>query len=84
MIDILTPQELSVARLVSEGLTNQQIAARMYLSAGTVRNYVSQCLSKLYLPNRASLTAYMLKHASEKPPADPDVYKEPLFNVYAR
>lgn len=58
----LTPQELSVLALVAEGLTNRQIAARLYLGEGTVRNYVSSILSKLGVSNRAEAAAYAVKH----------------------
>lgn len=85
MLDELSPQERAVAAHVAEGLTNREIASRMYLSPGTIRNYVSSILSKLYLPNRASLTAYMLTPNSKPHQAridyDPDNYRE--MSIYA-
>lgn len=58
----LTPQELSVLALVAEGLTNRQIAVKLYLGEGTVRNYVSSVLSKINVSNRAEAAAYAVKH----------------------
>jgi len=58
----LTPQELSVLSLVSEGLTNRQIAVKLYLGEGTVRNYVSSVLAKINASNRAEAAAYAVKN----------------------
>jgi DNA-binding NarL/FixJ family response regulator len=58
----LTPQELAVLALVAEGLTNRQIAVRLYLGEGTVRNYVSSVLAKIGVSNRAEAAAYAVKH----------------------
>jgi two-component system response regulator DevR len=58
----LTPQEMAVLSLVAEGLTNRQIAVKLYLGEGTVRNYVSSVLSKIGASNRAEAAAYAVKH----------------------
>jgi two-component system, NarL family, response regulator DevR len=58
----LTVQELAVLALVTEGLTNRQIAIKLYLGEGTVRNYVSSILAKLEVANRAEAAAYAVKH----------------------
>jgi two-component system, NarL family, response regulator DevR len=58
----LTTQELGVLALVAHGLTNRQIAMKMYLGEGTVRNYVSSVLSKIGAANRAEAAAYAVKH----------------------
>lgn len=58
----LTSQELVVLALVADGLTNRQIAMRMFLGEGTVRNYVSSILSKIGVSNRAEAAAYAVKH----------------------
>ncbi|MBE2184763.1 MAG: response regulator transcription factor [Anaerolineae bacterium] len=58
----LTPQELLVLSLVAHGLTNRQIAVKLYLGEGTVRNYVSSVLAKIDVANRAEATAYAVKH----------------------
>lgn len=48
----LTEQERVLLDLIGEGLTNRQIAARMYLAEKTVKNYVSRLLTKLGLQRR--------------------------------
>ena len=68
----LTSQELAVLALVADGLTNRQIAMKMYLGEGTVRNYVSSILSKIGVANRAEAAAYAVKHNIRElvPPSD--------------
>lgn len=61
----LTDQELRILGLVSEGKTNREIAADIYLSEKTVRNYVSSIFSKLDLSTRAEAAAYAVKHNIE-------------------
>ena len=58
----LTPQEMQVLALIVEGKTNREIAAALYLSEGTVRNYVSSVLSKLGVSNRAEAAAFAVQH----------------------
>jgi two-component system response regulator DevR len=58
----LTQQERHVLILVSGGKTNREIAKKLYLGEGTVRNYVSSILSKLNVSNRAEAAAYAVEH----------------------
>jgi two-component system, NarL family, response regulator DevR len=58
----LTLQEMAVLKLVSKGMTNRQIAAKLYLGEGTIRNYVSSVLAKLDVANRAEAAAFAVKH----------------------
>ncbi len=58
----LTPQEMAVLTLVAQGLTNRQIAVKLYLGEGTVRNYVSSILGKIGVSNRAEAAAYAVKN----------------------
>jgi DNA-binding NarL/FixJ family response regulator len=60
--DELTNQEMQVLSLIAEGSTNRHIAESLYLSEGTVRNYVSSILSKLGVSNRAEAAAYAIQH----------------------
>ena len=53
----LTPTEGTVADLVSEGLTNPQIAERLYISRRTVQTHVSHIFTKLDMASRAQLAA---------------------------
>ncbi len=58
----LTTQEKQVLALIAEGQTNREIAQQLFLSEGTVRNYVSSVLSKLHVSNRAEAAAYAIRH----------------------
>jgi DNA-binding NarL/FixJ family response regulator len=58
----LTSQEMRVLALIADGLTNREIARRLFLGEGTVRNYVSNLLSKLNLSNRAEAAAFAVQH----------------------
>jgi DNA-binding NarL/FixJ family response regulator len=52
-IDVdLTEREFDILLLVAEGLNNKEIAEKLYLSEGTVRNYISNMLEKLSLRDR--------------------------------
>jgi DNA-binding NarL/FixJ family response regulator len=51
----LTPREREVVLLAAEGLSNREIGARLYLSDGTVRNYLSTAFGKLGVTRRAEL-----------------------------
>jgi two-component system response regulator DegU len=50
--DALSERERDVLRLLSEGLSNREIGARLALAEGTVKNYVSALLDKLHAANR--------------------------------
>jgi DNA-binding CsgD family transcriptional regulator len=60
----LTPAERDVADLVAHGLTNPEIAARLGVSAGTVKDHVSIALRKLGARTRAELAAAVSGHAA--------------------
>jgi NarL family two-component system response regulator LiaR len=59
--DPLTEREVEVLRLVAQGLSNDDIAARLVVSERTVRTHVSNILDKLHLANRTQATLYALK-----------------------
>jgi DNA-binding NarL/FixJ family response regulator len=63
--DHLTPQEQKILDLIAEGLTNRQIAERMYLSEKTVKNYVSNMLSKLGMSRRTEAAVYAVRHGAK-------------------
>ena len=56
----LTDREREIVALVADGLDNQAIARRLYLSEGTVRNHISAILSKTNLANRTQLAVEWL------------------------
>jgi DNA-binding NarL/FixJ family response regulator len=60
-METLTPREETILRLLTEGLTNAGIAARLYLSEGTVKNYVSEILSKLHANDRTHAVVLAIK-----------------------
>ncbi len=60
----LSPQERKILDLIAEGLTNREIAERMYLAEKTVKNYVSNLLSKLEMSRRSEAAAYAAKLAA--------------------
>jgi two-component system, NarL family, response regulator DevR len=62
----LTAQEQKILLLVAEGMTNKEIAAEVFLSDKTVKNYVSSILSKLNLERRAQAAAFVAKHRSQR------------------
>ncbi|MGD0063430.1 MAG: response regulator transcription factor [Streptosporangiaceae bacterium] len=61
----LSEQEKRVLELVSEGLTNRQIAQRMFLAEKTVKNYVSSLLTKLGMQRRTQAAAFAVRHADD-------------------
>jgi DNA-binding NarL/FixJ family response regulator len=54
----LSPQERKVLDLIADGLTNKQIAARLFLAEKTVKNYVSAMLHKLGFERRTAAAVY--------------------------
>jgi two-component system response regulator DevR len=64
-LDGLTEQEQKILELIGEGLTNRQIAERMYLAEKTVKNYVSSMLAKLGLTSRTQAAIFSTKHSTD-------------------
>jgi len=56
-LDLLAPQELHIARLAADGLTNREIGQQLYLSHRTVRNHLYRIFPKLGITSRAELAA---------------------------
>ena len=56
----ISERELDVIRLIAEGLSNKEIATHLYLSEGTVRNYLTTILDKLNLRDRTQLAVFYL------------------------
>jgi DNA-binding NarL/FixJ family response regulator len=55
VIEQLTEREMDVLLLIAEGLSNKEIAGRLFLSEGTVRNYVSVIMGKLHANDRTQV-----------------------------
>lgn len=62
LVESLTERERLVLSHLARGLSNADIASRMYLSEGTVRNYVSSILSKLNVTDRTQAAVLALHH----------------------
>ncbi|MBP1969209.1 DNA-binding NarL/FixJ family response regulator [Virgibacillus natechei] len=58
----LTPRERGILTCIGEGLSNDEIAERLALSVGTVKNNTSQILHKLELRDRTQLAIYAIRH----------------------
>lgn len=58
----ISSKEYEIICLVAEGLNNKEIANELYLSEGTVRNYISTILDKLSLRDRTQLACFYYKH----------------------
>ncbi|MFF2026227.1 response regulator [Streptomyces sp. NPDC058171] len=58
----LTEREVHVLRLIASGSTNREIASRLFLSEGTVKNHVSRILSRLQLRDRTQAALYARDH----------------------
>jgi two-component system response regulator DevR len=62
----LTEQERKILDLIAEGLTNRQIGERLFLAEKTVKNYVSNLLSKLGMERRTEAAVFATKLSSKR------------------
>ena len=58
----LSEKEAELIELIAQGMNNKEISAEIYLSEGTVRNYISELLEKLELRDRTQLAVYYYTH----------------------
>lgn len=70
LLSKLTDQERRILELIAEGLTNRQIAERVHLAEKTVKNYVSNLLSKLGMERRTQAAVYAARLLEKRGPAD--------------
>ena len=63
----LTAREREILPLIAEGQTNREIAAAVFLSEKTVKNYVSSILAKLGLDRRTQVPAFVARHDTRRP-----------------
>ena len=59
----INDRELEIIRLIAEGLSNKEIASALFLSEGTVRNYLSSILDKIHLRDRTQVAVFYYKHS---------------------
>jgi DNA-binding NarL/FixJ family response regulator len=64
--DKLTEREVDVLRLIGRGFSNSDIAVRLHLSEGTVRNHVSSIFSKLDIPDRTQAAIIAIRHGLDR------------------
>lgn len=58
----ITERELDIIKLLAEGMNNKEISQTLYLSEGTIRNYISNLLDKLDLRDRSQLVVFYYKN----------------------
>ncbi|HEU4480731.1 MAG TPA: response regulator transcription factor [Actinomycetota bacterium] len=68
----LSPQEERILEMISEGMTNREIAEQIHLSDKTVKNYVSTILQKLEVARRAEAASYMVRAKTREEHHEPD------------
>ena len=77
-LNLLSPREEEVMRLVTEGLGNREIAALMDLSEHTVKNYLFHIFDKLGISNRVELVLYAMSNPPKTAPPCLAEVKKPL------
>jgi DNA-binding NarL/FixJ family response regulator len=63
----LSERELGVVRLVAQGMSNAEIAARLYLSEATIKSHIARILAKLGLRDRVQVAVYAYEHGIVRP-----------------
>ncbi|GAA3455693.1 response regulator [Dactylosporangium matsuzakiense] len=63
----LTTREVDIVRLVAQGLTNAQIGAELFISAGTAKTHIANIQAKLALPNRVAVAAWAWRTGLAEP-----------------
>ena len=58
----ISERELDIIRLIANGYSNKEIATELFLSEGTVRNYLSSILDKLQLRDRTQVAVFYYQH----------------------
>ncbi|GCD09793.1 response regulator [Clostridium tagluense] len=59
--DTFTEREIDVVKAISEGLSNKEISNKLYISEGTVKNYITSILNKTGLKHRTQIAIYYLQ-----------------------
>lgn len=58
----LTEKEISIIRLIANGLNNKEISQELFLSEGTIKNNITNILGKLELRDRTQLVIFAFKN----------------------
>ncbi len=64
----LTAREKQILQCVADGMSNMEIAARLYIVEGTVKNHLHNILEKLHLQNRVQAAAFAIREGLVQPP----------------
>ena len=64
-VDIFSEREKEIAGFIVKGLSNRQIASALYLSEGTVKNYISEIYSKMGVSDRGTAILELKKHIAD-------------------
>lgn len=67
----LTPRELETLALITEGLSNEEIAERLFLSPNTLKYHIRQCYRKIGASSRAQAVAWAMQHGLTPDRPDP-------------
>ncbi|HCS62394.1 MAG TPA: DNA-binding response regulator [Microbacterium sp.] len=67
VLEVLSPREQEVARMLASGASNDEIARRLFLSANTVKTHVKAVLAKLGLPDRIHVVIWAYEHGVLRP-----------------
>lgn len=60
--DLFTERELEVMLAISEGLSNKEVSKKLFISEGTVKNYITSILQKTNLTHRTQIAIYYIKN----------------------
>ena len=84
LAQVLTKRELEICGMVAKGLSNENIAKLLFLSAGTVKNHITSIYKKAGLRNRAQLAAYYtMEYAYAMTDNDPPAKPTPAIQADA-
>lgn len=76
LLSKLTDQESVIVGYIADGLTNRQIAEQMFLAEKTVKNYVSNVLTKLGMSRRSEAAAYVARVQADTGPEEPESWDD--------
>ena len=76
LLEKLSEQERRVLELITTGLTNREIAEEMFLAEKTVKNYVSNLLTKLGMSRRSEAAAYAARATATQPDSDREDWEQ--------
>lgn len=65
-LEVLTAREREILGMVTEGASNKEIAARLHITEGTVKNHLHNVLEKLHLRNRSQAAAIAIKELNKE------------------